>query len=319
MENVTLSDNDIRLLNLLSQCGVMKPEQTKLAYGNVKAYHLKRIQKLISAKVLIRDGKYIRPSAVGLRMAGIQARPLCIERYRYEEHALAVELVSQLPVWSPVYARELKQANKVQRQSRICVAIRGNNVQYAVYILADNPKTATLADLRSDMDSLHAKRQDPKSDSGDMRNIRSEMRSLFSAGVDRALIFCTSAAIMQTIGNEPPTGLDECCLLQYPQGIASFRRYYSHGFSAFLQASFPGLKRSKYPFAHYENRDAFITILVHNDLVKRNALIERTKSFQHKQGRRCVAVCSLGQELDLSGVDVVYDQQDAIMPISRAL
>ncbi len=44
--------------------------------------------------------------------------PLRLERYRYEEHALAVELVSQLPVWSPVYARELKQTNKVQRQSR---------------------------------------------------------------------------------------------------------------------------------------------------------------------------------------------------------
>ncbi len=309
MGKITLSDRDIRLLTLLGQCGVMKPEQTKMVYGNVTSYHRLRIQKLVSARLLIRDHGYIRPSAAGLQKAGIPAKPLRLERYRYEEHAIAVELVSQLPDWTPVYARELKLTNQIQRQSRICVAISRNNVQYAVYILADNPRAATLAGLRSDMDSLHLKRRNPKSDS-DMKGIRVEMNGLSSAGINKALIFCTSADIMQTIGNEPPAGLLECCLLPYPQGVDAFRRYHSKEFAVFLQKRFPGLKQSKYPFAHYEYQDAFITILIHNDLVKRAALITRTNSFQHKHGRRCVAVCTPGQEIDLPDVEAIYDAVD---------
>ncbi len=286
MKKITITDRDYQLLNLLSQCGVMKPEQTKMAYGNVTEYHLKRIQKLIAARVLIRDNGYIRPSASGLRMAGIQARPMHLERYHYEEHALAVELVSQLPLWSPVYARELKRIKKIQNSSGICVTISKDNTQYAIYIITkDTPE-------------------------GMLKLNRSEISNLPLSGINRVLVFYTSDSIMQTVGFKPPDGLRECCLLRYPEGVASLKRWFSPEFQSFMQTRFPGMKPCSRPFAHFEHNGDYVTVLIHNDLLIRAALIDYVTHAQQREHRRCVAVCTPGQEIDIPGVEVVYDTVD---------
>lgn len=290
MAKIILTEKDNSLLNLLSRCGVVKPEQTKTVYGNVSAYHLKRIQKLVALEILVRDHGYVRPTATGLKLAGISVKPLRLERHRYEEHALAAELIAQLPGWTPVYARELKQQNKVQRPSRIAGIISKNNVQYAVYVIADNPKAATLKQLCSEMNELHA------------------------ADINRVLVFCTSEAIMQTIGGglingNPPQGLKECCLLKYPQGINPFRRLFTHEFQTFIRTRFPGMKPCTRPFAHFEWQNAYITIFIHNDMVKRAWLAEYITNVQKRENRRCIVVCSSGQEFDIPGVEIVHDKQ----------
>jgi hypothetical protein len=48
--------------------------------------------------------------------------------------------------------------------------------------------------------------------------------------------------------------------------------------------------------------------MIHNDLVKRAALVSYVKSAQKTSGRPCIAICSPSQEFDIQGVEVVYYQ-----------
>jgi hypothetical protein len=287
MVNVTLSAKDIQLLTLLSQCGVIRPEQSKIIYGDVSRYHLKRIEKLVSAKILIRDHGYIRPTATGLTKAGIMISPLRMERYRYKEHSLAAELMSQLPDWTPTYARELKQRGKIQRPSRIGVTIKKDNRQYAVYIIADNPKQITL------------------------RQICTEMGELSMTGMKHVLLFCTNNAIMQTFMqalSKPPAGLEECCLLPYPAGIEYFKRQSSLEFQMFINDHIPGVRASTLKFVDYQVRRIYISVLLNNDLVKIDRLVKYVTSAKEREKFQCVAIRSPGQELNIPGMQVIYDE-----------
>jgi hypothetical protein len=49
-------------------------------------------------------------------------------------------------------------------------------------------------------------------------------------------------------------------------------------------------------------------VLLHNDLVKRSALATYVEYAQKREGRRCIAVCSPGQEVDIPGLEIVYDE-----------
>lgn len=102
-----------------------------------------------------------------------------------------------------------------------------------------------------------------------MRFLRAEMHNLKHVGIDRMLVHCTSQDIKQVFGPEPPDGLKECCLLPYPSGVSLFKRVFSPEFRSFLNRRFPGLSPCARPFAHFEWRGSYVTILTHNDLMKR--------------------------------------------------
>jgi DNA-binding Lrp family transcriptional regulator len=287
MVKVTLSEKDIQLLNLLSQVGVVRPKQSKIVYGDVSRYHLRRIEKLVAAEILIRDHGYIRPTATGLTKAGIMISPLRMERYRYKEHSLAVELMSQLPDWIPTYARELKQKSQVQRGSRIGVTIKKDTRQYAVYIIADNPKQITL------------------------RQICTEMSELSMAGIKHVLIFCTHTTTLNTFAqalSKPPESLTECCLLPYPAGIEYFKRQSSLEFQMFINDHIPGVKASTLSFVDYQVRRIYISVLLSNDLVKICSLVKYATSAKEREKFQCAAIRSPGQELNIPGVQVIYDE-----------
>jgi hypothetical protein len=272
---IQLTEGDTNLLMFLGQCGVMRKEQARNIYGSNTKLYIKRIEKLSAAGMIIREGGYIRPTARGLNQAGIDMTPLRIERkprlkkksldekskrpkkklpmnYCYGEHALAVEIASQLPGWEPVYGRQLKRTTtsklliQIMRSSRMSMTISKGKQTYAVYAIVNNPKSITLKQIISDMNSYTKLRH--------------------------VIIFCPNDAIMQTfvqaIGDRPPQDLTECLLLPYPEGIKYFKRANSPELYASLEKAFPDLQPSTRPGVDYEVGRTFISVLTTNDLVK---------------------------------------------------
>lgn len=283
-----LTDRDVEFLRFLGRCGVMRVDQVRMFYPGVSRYHLRRVEVLSKAGLIVREHGYVRATAAELRAAGFDGVPYNVRKWQYREQSLAVELISQFPEWRVDFGYEYKRRNLIHRSSLVSAFLSREGLVYGVYFLVSVPRRSTVTFLLASMHDL-----------------------VVNEVTDRVLVFALSPEAVQVFGQDPPAGVRECCLLPYPGGIAVFRRLYDPAFHAFLRERFPGLAKSDRPFAHYEFRDAFVTVLFHNDLAKRAALESYLKSAREREGRRCVVVCSPVQALiyrSLPGVEVVeYD------------
>ncbi len=277
-----LTDRDVKLLHLLGRIGVLRTSQAKLVYEGVKRYHLRRIEKLASEGMIVREYGYIRPTTRGLQAANYDGVPIRLRKHQYEERVLAVDVLSHFSDWSKEYAIELKRRGLIERKSQVSAVIQKGKLQYGVYALAHTPK-------QSNMLFLH-----------------SEMHDLQTTGVDRFLVFYKTPDLPEAFGY-PPTGIKECCLLPYPAGVDSFRRIFAEDFVALINQHFPGVKVSNRPFAHFEWQGNYITVMHTNDLVKRQALINYLTYAQKRESRKCILVCTPGQAKEIKNIFMKYD------------
>jgi hypothetical protein len=137
------------------------------------------------------------------------------------------------------------------------------------------------------------------------------MSELSMAGMKHVLLFCTNNAIMQTFTqalSKPPEGLAECCLLLYPQGVEHFKRQLSPEFQVFINDHIPGVRASTLKFVDYQVRRIYISVLLNNDLVKIDRLVKYVTSAKEREKYQCAAIRSPGQELNIPGVQVIYDE-----------
>jgi len=284
LEKITtdLTDRDVSLLQLLGRCGVVKNDQARLAYGDVSRYHIRRIEKLAERGVIIRDNGYIRPTMKGLRAAGVTTKPVRVQKHQYEDRALAVELLASFPGWDINFGIELKRQNIVQQSSIIAGTISHNGLKYALYLISCIPRQTTIHFLLA------------------------EMRDLQYADINRVAIFCTSQDIVEALTVTPPDGLREYCVLPYPEGVFWFKQLFTKRFHVWLSNRFPGVKPCRRSFAHFEWQNAFITIMFHNDIIKRNALTSYLKHIQKREGRHSVVICASDQADEFPGSVIVF-------------
>jgi len=277
-----LTDRDVKLLHLLGRIGVLRTSQAKLVYGGVKRYHLRRIEKLTSEGMIVREYGYIRPTTRGLQAANYDGTPIRLRKHQYKERVFTVDVLSHFPDWTKEYAIELKRNGLVERKAQISAVISKGNLQYGVYALTRIPKQSTMCFLHS------------------------EMHDLQTTGINHFLVFYTTPGLQKAFGY-PPSGIKECCLLPYPAGVDSFRRIFAEDFVAFINQRFPGLKVSNRPFAHFEWQGNYITIMHNNDLVKRQALLEYLTYAQKRESRKCILVCTPGQAKEIKTLFQEYD------------
>jgi hypothetical protein len=288
-----LLTEDIDMLKTLSLCGVIRKEQAKKFYGDGTQRYIQRIAKLSASRMIIRDNGYVRPTLTGLRNAGIDAQPYRLENFQFEEKALAFDLASRLPDWTPTYARILKRQSQVPNPSRAGLAIERGDQKYLAYVIAENP------------------RKDNR------KKIVDEFASRDLSNFKRVLFFCTTDTIMATFTNafkEPPDNLKEFCLLPYPQGVEFFRQAHSPELREALSKTFPGMKHATgaaYDYA-VEHPRKFISVMLDNDLIKKKKLTDYVSTPDVKAKIRdgyeaYYAVCAPGQTFDIPGVKVVYD------------
>ncbi len=280
-----LTDRDVALLHFLGRCGVMKTAQTNVIYGGVKKYHVRRIERLSKAGMIIRDKGYIRPTKKGLVAAGYEGDIVRIKKHQCKDRALAVELLLRFPEWNVRFGIELKRQNLLERRSQVAGIIERSNLKYAIYMLSHVPT------------------------SGNVTFMRSEMRDLHLWGIERIAVFCTNKKIIEAMTDEPPSGIKELCLLPYPAGVDSFRRIFTKDFVAFMNQRFPGLKPCARPFAHFEWRGNYITVMHNNDLVKRQALIDYLTYAQKRESRPCIIVCAPSQAQEISNLFQEYEME----------
>ncbi len=278
-----LTDRDVALLHFLGRCGVMKTAQANVIYGGVKKYHVRRIERLSKAGMIIRDKGYIRPTKKGLVAAGYEGDIVRIKKHQCKDRALAVELLLRFPEWHVRFGIELKRQNLLERRSQVAGIIERSNLKYAIYMLSHVPT------------------------SGNVTFMRSEMRDLHLWGIERIAVFCTNKKIIEAMTVEPPSGIKELCLLPYPAGVDSFRRIFTKGFVAFMNQRFPGLKPCARPFAHFEWRGNYITVMHTNDLVKRQTLSDYLIHVQNREARKCLLVCTPGQVKELQNQFMNHD------------
>lgn len=279
-----LTDRDIKLLHLLGKVGVLRTGQAKLVYGDVKRYHLRRIEKLSSEGMIVREYGYIRPTARGLQAANYDGAPIRLRRPQYEERVLAVDVLAGFPDCKKEYAIELKRRDLVERKSQISAVITKGDLQYGVYVLAHIPKPSNVIFLHS------------------------EMHDLQTIGIERFLVFYTVRGLQEAFGY-PPIGIKECCLLPYPAGVTTFKRILTEDFRSFMNQRFPGLRPSKRPFAHFEWRNNYITVMHSNDLVKRQALIDYLTYVQKRESRLCIIVCTPSQAQEITNLYQKYETE----------
>lgn len=281
--SVILTERDIALLHLLGRSGVMKPAHAKQVYGGVKRYHIRRIEKLSEAGMIIRDYGFIRPTKKGLKAAGYEGEFVRLLKHQYEDRALAVELLLKLPEWDSSFGIELKRRGMLERRSQVAGVIQHSNMKYALYILSCLPKPGTVTYMRA------------------------EQRDLRLWGIERVAVFCTTKKIIESLDLEPPDGIKECCLLPYPAGVNSFKRIFTQDFRTFVNQRFPGVRPCRRPFAHFEWQDKYITIMHNNDLVKRQALIDYLTYAQKRESRQCILVCTPSQAQEIRTLFREYD------------
>jgi len=277
-----LTDRDRKLLCLLGRCGVLRTDQAKLIYDGVKKYHLRRIEKLADEGLIVREYGYIRPTSRGLQAAGFEGRPIRVKKHQYKDRVLAVDVLSNFQDWKIEYAIELKRREVVERRSQISAVISKGRLQYGVYVQAHTPRPSTI------------------------RFLKAEMRDLHMAGIERIVIFYLTSDYPKAF-EEAPKQIKECCLLPYPAGVDSFRRIFTKDFVAFMNQRFPGLKPCARPFAHFEWRGNYITVMHTNDLVKRQTLSDYLIHVQNREARKCLLVCTPGQVKELQNQFMNHD------------
>lgn len=282
-KTVELTERDIALLHLLSRCGIMKSSQAQQIYGDVKRYHLHRIEKLSKAGMIIRNYGVIRPSKKGLQAIGYKGEPVRLLKHQFKDRALAVELLLSFPDWDSTFGIELKRQGLLERGSRIVGTVSRDNLKYAFYFLSYKPRSKTVTSLQSELEDLRL------------------------WDITRVAIFCTTAKIINALDLEPPSNIEECYLLPYPAGVDSFRRIFTDDFVAFINQRFPGIKPCTRPFAHFEWQDNYITVMHTNDIVKRQALLEYLTYAQKRESRKCIIVCTPGQAKDIKTLFQEYD------------
>mgnify|MGYP000846264635 CR=1 FL=1 len=279
-----LTDRDKKLLHLLGKCGVLRTDQAKLIYDGVRKYHLRRIEKLASKGMIVREHGYIRPTSRGLQAAGFEGRPIRVKKHQYKDRVLAVDVLSNFQDWEIEYAIELKRREVVERRSQISAVISKGSLQYGVYIQAHTPRPSTVCFLQS------------------------EMRELHMAGIERVIIFYLTSDYTEVF-DKAPDYIKECCLLPYPAGVNSFKRIFSQDFRAFINQRFPGLKPCRRPFAHFQWQGKYITVMHNNDLVKRQALIDYLTYAQKRESRPCIIVCAPSQAQEISNLFQEYEME----------
>lgn len=255
MNLIKILDSDIKLFQLISSTGACTIEQARQVYDNKSQwYHYKRIQRLEEERYLLKRGKYLELTKRSADIIGEQ-------KYRFrhpdlrEVKAEVADLVLTLGV-EFISARQIRNEYGLNRQTYFQGAIQVENSFYFLYLLGDIPSQKQL------------------------NLIRSEMKTGSISGLIRkSIVFAPSATAMSAFGTDT-CKQDELFLLPHPAGVDLINQYF---------LSLDKIKigeASKKPFAHYETESHYITVLILNDIAKRNALFSYYASpYQDKPVR----------------------------------
>lgn len=252
---IKLTEYDENLFRLISTTGTCTLEQARQIYkpfSNNQWYHYKRIQRLEENGYLIKRSSYLELTKRSAEIIGET-------KYRFrhdgvrEIHAEIADIVLSLGL-DFISNRQLRTEYGLNRKTYFKGAVIINGYYYFLYLLGDKPSVQHIG------------------------GIRSELKTYSSSGITRkAIVFAPTPTAMSIFGDDS-CKQDELFLLPYPSGLTLLNNYFTPETEDYLNSLFPNAVTSRYPFANYETISQYVTILVLNDIAKRNALTGYFKS-----------------------------------------
>lgn len=249
---INISDSDIKLFQLIAASGTCTMDQAKTIYNGSKWYHYKRIQRLEDERYLLKRGKYLELTKRSAEIIGET-------KYRFrhdgvrELHAEIADIVLSLGL-DFVSNRQLRSEYGLNRKTYFKGAVIINGYYYFIYLLSEKPSTQYIG------------------------GVRSELKTYSSSGITRkSVVFAPTPTAMALFGDDS-CKQDELFVLPYPSGLNLLNKFFTPETEDYLNSLFPGAVSSRQPFANFETVSQYITVLVLNDIAKRNALSGYFKS-----------------------------------------
>ncbi len=244
-----LTEHDLNLFRFIASTGCCTIQQARQVYSpvsNSQWYHYKRIQRLAENGYLLKHGSYLELTKWSAEIIGETKYRFRHETVRDMQIEIAeIVLSTQLEFIS---SRQIRNEFNLNRKTLFKGVFNYQDTYYFLYLLAENPNKQYLG------------------------RIYSELRMLAPAGIIRhAVVFSPTPTAMAMFGTDP-CQQHEIFLLPYPSGVKLFSNYFSPEIQDYIISLAPGAVRSKYPFATFETPSEFFTVLILNDLSKRNAL-----------------------------------------------
>ncbi len=269
----TLTARDKKLLSVLAECRVLEIDQVGLVYG-VRDYHRARVRVLAERGYVLRRGKYVQISQKGLREVEPDGTVAPIRNDKQRELlAETARLRFALNGWSFTFSTAYKKRVQAVSFARFVAVIEKDHKEYAVYLLLSKPREAGI------------------------RKLRQEIAGLPRYNLDNAVVLYAYDQTPDYFGGDP-LGLRSLVLLPYPDGVKILNNL--DKYHARVRDGFPGCTPCARPFADYEHKDGYISVLVDNDLAKLKYLQDYLKHVQPVEKRRCVGVCLPHQRDELA-------------------
>ena len=251
---IKLTEYDENLFRLIATTGTCTLEQARQVYkpfSNNQWYHYKRIHRLENG-YLIKRGSYLELTKKAAEIIGET-------RYRFrhegvrELHAEIADIVLSLGL-DFISNRQLRAEFNLNRKTYFKGAVVIDGYYYFLYLLGDKPSVQHIG------------------------GIRSELKAYSASGIARkAIVFAPTPTAMSMFGDDS-CRQNELFLLPYPSGLNLLNNYFTLETEQYLNSLYPNAVTSRYPFANYETISQYVTILVLNDIAKRNALTAYFKS-----------------------------------------
>lgn len=258
LEKVNLTERDVTLLKTLGRCGILTLEQVRKLYGNVSRYHLRRVELLRSAGYISRKDGCVTVTAAGLRAAGAE-RPQKMKSAYKERRIAVMGVLLGLPGWHVELGAEAKKARGMNRGSRVDAVVSDGSKEYAVYVLPPEPKRVAVARLYSEIAVLPRHRLE-----------RAAVFAPTPEAFDTFLAGGGSSAKKLLL--EGKTLMKELLLLPSAVGPDIIAKVNAPAFVDLLFSAFPGAVNAGRMFADYLWRSCYLTLLLTNDLLKRELL-----------------------------------------------
>lgn len=269
-----LTEKDIELLKALQKCVVLNSKQASRIYGNVKNYHYQRTNRLQERGYIIKHNGYIEITKKGAKAIGQNDVPARVkEPWQRKFKADIAEIYFALPEWRFLSSREIKRERGLNRSSRINAYIEKNNKGYAVYLLNKEPQKSTI------------------------KSIKNEFHDLDLVGISGAIIFCPTPKAMKIFGANT-SKLREVLLLPYPYGLKLLG--HMEEIDELVQETLQGFKPSKRAFADYEKGNTYASVLIYNDLAKKDHLTNYLKYARDKENKEVIIVCLENQSKEFA-------------------
>jgi hypothetical protein len=271
-----LTDRDILLLKFLSKCDVLTNEQVGLLYGSKKKYHYNRLAELNRRGLIKRSGSYNEITLTGTTEIGSKLKPLKLLKDRQRDRKVKLTQVFLNLCnygWDFLSSREFKISHKLKMSAHVDGCLIKDDEKYAIYLLGSSPTRKNLS------------------------RIRAEINTLTLHQVNSAIVFYYTTKASESFKEVKNIKIPELLLFKYPDEIDQIKNISTikEGIASRMQDYTHTDKR----YADFEKGNQYISVLILNDLVKKEQLTNYLNYVADKEYKEVSILTTKEQQEEL--------------------